>query len=58
MVLVKSRVFWTLVAGLLIYIIKVFYPQFPLDQDGILALVIFVLGLFGITPELKARGLM
>jgi len=58
MVLLKSKIFWTLVAGLLAYVIKLFLPAFPLDEVGILALIVFILGLFNIVPELRSRGLM
>ena len=58
MIVLKSRMFWTLVVGLLVYVVKLFLPAFPLSEENILAVVIFVLGLFGITPELRSRGLM
>ena len=44
--------------GLLAFVAKFFYPAFPLSEVEILALIIFVLNLFNIKPELKARGLM
>lgn len=58
MVILKSKVFWTLVAGLLAFVIKQFAPQFPLDEAQILGIIVFVLGMFNIQPELKARGLL
>lgn len=54
----KSMIFWTLIAGLLAFVAKFFYPAFPLSEVEILALIIFVLNLFNIKPELQARGLM
>lgn len=47
----KSLTFWTLIAGLLAFIAKFFYPAFPLDATGILAIVLFLLGLFGVVPS-------
>ena len=58
MVLVKSLKFWTLVVGLLLFVIQAFVPSFPFGEDTILKLLVFILGLLGIQPELKARGLM
>ena len=58
MVILKSRIFWGMVAALLAYVVKLLVPTFPLDETQILGIVLFVLGLFGIYPELRARGLM
>ena len=58
MVLVKSLKFWTLVVGLLLYVIQAYVPAFPFGEDAILKLILFVLGLIGIYPELKARNLI
>lgn len=52
----QSLTFWTLVVGLLAFILRWYFPAFPLDQVSILALVLFFLGLIGITPTLRARG--
>ena len=57
MVILKSRMFWTLVVGLIVFVVKQFVPTFPLSEEVILGLVMLVLGLFGITPELRSRGL-
>lgn len=54
----KSHIFLTLVAGLLAFVAKYFYPDFPFSEVEILAAIIFVLNLFKIKPELRARGLM
>jgi len=58
MVVLKSLKFWTIFVGLVLFVIQAYVPAFPFDADTILALVVFVLGLFGIQPELRARGLM
>jgi len=52
----KSLTFWTLVAGLLAFVAKYFFPAFPLDTAGILALILFVLGLIGVVPAVRALG--
>ena len=52
----QSLTFWTLVVGLLAFVLRWFFPAFPLDEVSILALVLFALGLIGITPTLRARG--
>lgn len=54
----KSKIFWTLIAGLLAFVAKFFYPAFPLSEVEILALIYFVLNMFKIVPELQERGLM
>jgi len=58
MVLLKSLRFWTLLVGLVLFAIQAYVPSFPFGEDTILQLVVFVLGLLGIQPELKARGLL
>ena len=57
MVLLKSRQFWVLVVGVLLFVIQSYVPSFPFDAETILKLLFFVLALFGIEPELRARGL-
>lgn len=52
--ILKSLTFWTLVAGLLAFVVKFFMPTFPLDATGILALVLFLLGLFGVVPAVRS----
>ena len=54
----KSIQFWTLIAGLLAFIAANYVPNFPLSKEVILQVVVYVLGLVGIVPELKARRLM
>lgn len=58
MVILKSRIFWGMVAALLAYVVKLLVPTFPLDEVQILSIILFVLGLFNIYPELRSRGLM
>jgi uncharacterized membrane protein YqjE len=53
-----SMAFWELVVGLVSFVIHYFAPTFPLSDAVILALVVYVVGLFGITPELRMRGLL
>jgi di/tricarboxylate transporter len=55
---VNSLPFWQLLAGLAAFVIHFFAPTFPFDQIAILAFILFVLGYFGIHPELRARGLI
>ena len=50
----KSLTFWTLVAGLLAFVARFFYPAFPLDAVQILAAIMFVLGLIGVMPQFRA----
>ena len=54
--LFHSKAFWTLLAGLVSFVIHYFAPEFPLDQAALLGIIIFVLGQFGIIPELWERG--
>jgi hypothetical protein len=54
----RSQIFWTLIAGLIAFVAKYFAPSFPFSEVEILAALIFVLNLFKIQPELKARGLL
>lgn len=56
--IIYSLAFWQLVAGLVSFILHFWAPNFPFDQVTILAFIIFVLGFFGVTPELRARGLL
>ena len=54
MVLVKSLKFWVLVVGVVLFVIQAYVPSFPFSEDVLLKAVLFVLGLFGIEPELRA----
>lgn len=52
----QSLTFWTLLVGVIAFAVRWYFPAFPLDQATILSAVLFVLGLIGITPTLRARG--
>jgi hypothetical protein len=52
----NSLQFWTLVAGLAAFTTRYYFPAFPLDEAGILALLLFVLGLIGVVPTLRTYG--
>ena len=58
MVILKSAQFWVMVVSLVLFVIQAFVPNFPIDEPTLLKIVYFALALFGIYPELKARGLM
>ena len=49
--------FWTLIAGLAAFTARNYFPEFPLDEAGVLAVLLFVLGLVGVTPQIRSRGL-
>lgn len=50
--------FWFLLVGVVAFVIHSYFPTFPLDDNALLALVLFIVGLFGIHPELRNRGLL
>lgn len=56
--IVNSLAFWQLIAGLLFFVLRFFAPSFPFDQGVILGVIVFILGWFGVKPELRARGLL
>lgn len=58
MLLVKSKVFWGLLAQLIAFISQAYFPQVPFTAELFLSIVGVVLAALGIVPELKARGLM
>lgn len=53
----SSLQFWTLLVGVIAYVAKFYFPELPLDNQSILALVLFVLGLVGVTPQVRRLGL-
>lgn len=55
MLLIKSLKFWILLVSLILFVIQAYVPAFPFGEDVLLKFVLFVLGLFSITPELKAQ---
>jgi hypothetical protein len=52
----KSLMFWTLLVGLIAFVVKFYQPEFPLSEANILALVLFGLGLVGVIPTFRAYG--
>lgn len=52
----KSLTFWTLLVGLGMFIATFYAPTFPLSAANVLALVLFVLGLFGVAPTFRVKG--
>jgi hypothetical protein len=52
----SSLQFWTLIAGLAAFTARYYFPTFPLDEAGIFAAFLFVLGLIGVVPSVRARG--
>lgn len=55
--IVHSLAFWQLIAGLVTFVLHFYAPNFPFDQVALLGVILFVLGLFGVVPELCVRGL-
>ena len=55
--IVNSLAFWQLVAGFLVFVVHFFAPELPIDEPILLGLIMYALSLFGIKPELKARGI-
>lgn len=53
----KSLNFWTLLAGLTAFVVMFYQPDFPLSKANILSLMLFVLGLVGIVPTIRVKGL-
>ena len=51
----KSLAFWQLVAGFVLFVFTYFAPDFPFSNETILGVILFILSLFGIKPELRAR---
>ena len=54
---VKSLAFWKAVAMVVASLVVYFFPQYAITDAIVLAVVLSVLQLFGVTPELRARGL-
>lgn len=52
--MISNLQFLTLVAGFFAYVATFFFPDFPLDEQEILAGVLFLLGLIGIVPTVRA----
>jgi hypothetical protein len=58
MVLLKSLAFLKAACYVIAALAVTFFPQFAVTEAVLLAVVLAVLNLFGIVPELRARGLM
>lgn len=56
--LFKSLTFWTMVAGLLGFVVRFYAPEFPYSDAVILSIIVWVLTQFGINPELRYSGLI
>ena len=54
MILLKSLKFWSLVAGLLLFVAQAYAPDFPLDENSVLKIVLLILGALHIEPEIRA----
>ena len=52
----KSLTFWTLLVGIGMFVVQFYVPAFPLTTVNILALVLFALGLIGVTPTFRVFG--
>lgn len=56
--ILKSKAFWTMIAGLIGFIIHFYAPDFPFDEAVILSVIVFVLNAIGINPELRKQGIL
>jgi len=56
--MLQNLEFWTLLVGLILFVVKFFFPAFPFDETQVLAFVLFLLGLVGIYPQLMQRKLL
>lgn len=54
--LFRSLAFWTLVAGLIGFVVRFFAPDFPYSETVILSVIVFLLNQFGINPQLRIMG--
>lgn len=55
---VKSLAFWKAISLLVATLVVYFFPQYTLSAAMVEAVIYAVLQLFGVTPELRARGLL
>lgn len=53
--LVNSLEFWTLLAGLAGFVIYYYAPDFPFEEGALLATILYILKLFGISPSVLER---
>ena len=57
--LIRSRKFWAAIVGLLVVLVKAFYPDLPLNEQAITAVVVMLVGyILGVAVEdgLSARA--
>ncbi len=45
----------TVVAGLIVLVVKQFWPEFPFSNEQVVAAIVALLGLFGVIVQLRAR---
>ena len=57
-VILNSKAFWVMVAGLISFVVMAFFPDFPMVNLDIAALLLWVLAQFGMNPQLRAQGLL
>lgn len=57
-VILTSKAFWVMVAGLISFVVMAYFPDFPMANFDIAALLLWVLAQFGINPQLRAQGLL
>jgi len=55
---VYSAAFWKATSLIVATLVAYFFPEYALTAAMVEAVVYAVLNLFGVTPELRARGLM
>lgn len=53
----KSYQLYVLLAGLIVFVVKQYAPDFPFTETEIVAFFVFVLGLLGVQVEGRQRGL-
>ena len=55
---VKSLAFWKAISLIVATLVAYFFPDYKIDAVMVEFLVLAVLQFFGVTPELRARGLL
>ena len=55
--MITNLQFWTMVAGLIAYVVAYYVPTFPLSGEQILAAILFILGLIGVVPQVRANAI-
>lgn len=57
-VILTSKAFWIMVAGLVSFVLTSYFPDFPVATVDIAGLLLWVLAQFGINPQLRSQGLL